>query len=95
MAVRIHNFNPGPAALPLQVLEQVKEEFTDFKGSGMSITEVSHRSAVFEEVLNDAIARIRRLLKVPDNYKILFSARRSKHSVLYGAYESHSLRLFG
>ena len=72
MAVRIHNFNPGPAALPLQVLEQVREEFTDFKGSGMSITEVSHRSAVFEEVLNDAVARIKRLLKVPDNYKILF-----------------------
>ena len=72
MALRIHNFNPGPAALPLQVLEQVREEFTDFKGSGMSITEVSHRSAAFEEVLNDAVARIKRLLKVPDNYKILF-----------------------
>ena len=64
MTVRIHNFNPGPAALPLPVLEQVREEFTDFKGSGMSITEVSHRSAAFEGVLNDAIARIKRLLKV-------------------------------
>jgi phosphoserine aminotransferase len=72
MTVRIHNFNPGPAALPLPVLEQVIEEFTDFKGSGMSITEVSHRSAVFEEVLNDAVARVKRLLKVPDNYKVLF-----------------------
>lgn len=72
MTVRIHNFNPGPAALPLPVLEQVREEFTDFKGSGMSITEVSHRSAAFEGVLNDAVARIKRLLKVPDNYKVLF-----------------------
>jgi len=72
MTVRIHNFNPGPAALPLPVLEQVREEFTDFKGSGMSITEVSHRSAAFEGVLNDAVARIKRLLKVPDNYRVLF-----------------------
>ncbi len=72
MAVRIHNFNPGPAALPLEVLEQVREEFTDFRGSGMSITEVSHRSAAFEDVLNDAIARIKRLLRLPDNYKVLF-----------------------
>ncbi|HTY25907.1 MAG TPA: 3-phosphoserine/phosphohydroxythreonine transaminase [Desulfomonilaceae bacterium] len=72
MAPRIHNFNPGPAALPLPVLEQVREEFTNFKGSGMSITEVSHRSAAFEEVLNDAIARVRRLLKVGDNFSVLF-----------------------
>jgi len=72
MAGRIHNFNPGPAALPLQVLEQVKEEFLDFRGSGMSITEVSHRSAVFDDVLNDAVARLKRLLKLPDNYKVLF-----------------------
>jgi phosphoserine aminotransferase len=72
MTVRIHNFNPGPAALPLPVLEQVREEFTDFKGSGMSITEVSHRSAAFEGVLNDAVARIKRLLKVSDNYRVLF-----------------------
>ncbi len=72
MAARIHNFNPGPAALPVQVLEQVKEEFLDFQGSGMSISEVSHRSAVFEGVLNDAKARIRRLLKLGDNFKVLF-----------------------
>jgi phosphoserine aminotransferase len=72
MTVRIHNFNPGPAALPLPVLEEVRKEFTDFKGSGMSITEVSHRSAPFEGVLNDAVARIKRLLKVPDNYRVLF-----------------------
>jgi len=72
MAVRIHNFNPGPAALPLPVLEEVKGEFLDFKGSGMSISEISHRSALFEEVLNDAVARTKRLLKLSDNYKVLF-----------------------
>ncbi|MBI5248218.1 MAG: 3-phosphoserine/phosphohydroxythreonine transaminase [Desulfomonile tiedjei] len=72
MAARIYNFNPGPAALPLPVLEQVKEEFLDFKGSGMSVSEVSHRSPLFEEVLNDAVARFKRLLKLPDDFKILF-----------------------
>jgi phosphoserine aminotransferase len=72
MAARIHNFNPGPAALPLEVLEQVKAELLDFKGSGMSIAEISHRSAPFEEVLNDAVARVKRLLKLPENFKVLF-----------------------
>jgi phosphoserine aminotransferase len=72
MAARIHNFNPGPAALPIQVLDQVKEEFLDFQGSGMSISEVSHRSAPFEGVLNDAVTRIKRLLKLGDNFKVLF-----------------------
>jgi phosphoserine aminotransferase len=72
MAARIHNFNPGPAALPVQVLEQVKEEFLDFQGSGMSISEVSHRSAAFEGVLDDAVARTKKLLNIGDNYKVLF-----------------------
>jgi phosphoserine aminotransferase len=72
MAARIHNFNPGPAALPLAVLEEAREEFLDFKGSGMSITEVSHRSALFEGVLDDAIVRFKRLLKLSDSFKILF-----------------------
>jgi phosphoserine aminotransferase len=72
MAARIHNFNPGPAALPLQVLEEVREGFLNFRDSGMSIAEISHRSAVFEDVLNDAVARIKRLLKLPDNFKSLF-----------------------
>lgn len=72
MAGRIHNFNPGPAALPLEVLEEAKAEFLDFKGSGMSVTEVSHRSALFEEVLNDAVARLKRLMKLSDDFKIVF-----------------------
>ncbi len=72
MTTRIHNFNPGPAALPLPVLEETREALVDFKGSGMSIAEVSHRSAIFEEVINHSVARIRRLLKMSDNYKVLF-----------------------
>jgi phosphoserine aminotransferase len=69
---RIYNFNAGPAALPQSVLEEIQSEFLDFKGSGMSITEVSHRSKWFEDVLNDAVARTKRLLNVGDNYKVLF-----------------------
>lgn len=72
MASRIFNFNPGPAALPLEVLEEFREQFVDFKGSGMSIAEVSHRSALFEDVLNDAVARLQRLLDLPQNFKVLF-----------------------
>ncbi len=69
---RIHNFNAGPAALPQVVLEEIQENFLDFKGSGMSITEVSHRSKWFDEVINDAIDRIKRLLDLDDRYHILF-----------------------
>lgn len=72
MAHRIHNFNPGPAALPVRVLEQVREEFLDFQGSGMSIAETSHRSAQFEGVLNDAVERVKRLLALPDDFRVLF-----------------------
>jgi phosphoserine aminotransferase len=69
---RIHNFNPGPAALPLPVLEEIQAGFLDFQGSGMSITEVSHRSHWFDDVINDAIARLRRLLQLDDRYHVLF-----------------------
>ncbi len=71
-AKRIHNFNPGPAALPLSVLEEIQQNFLDFKGTGMSITEISHRSREFDDVINDAVARTRRLLKLDDNFDVLF-----------------------
>jgi phosphoserine aminotransferase len=69
---RIHNFNAGPAALPLEVLEEIKDSFLNFGGSGMSITEISHRSTLFDEVINDAVARTRRLLKLDDRFHVLF-----------------------
>ena len=72
MGNRIHNFNPGPAALPLPVLEEIQEGFLDFKESGMSITEVSHRSKPFDDVINDAIERTKRLLGLGDEYHVLF-----------------------
>ncbi len=69
---RIHNFNAGPAALPLPVLEEIQASFLNFKGSGMSITEVSHRSKWFDDVINDAVARTRRLLNIGDEFQVLF-----------------------
>ena len=72
MTQRVFNFNPGPAALPLVVLEQVKMEMLDFQGSGMSVLEISHRSKSFETVLESAIQRVRRLLGLDDSYQVLF-----------------------
>ena len=72
MGKRIHNFNAGPAALPLPVLEEIQKEMIDFKGSGMSLLEVSHRSKWFDDVINDAVERAKRLLGLGDDHKVLF-----------------------
>ncbi len=69
---RVHNFNAGPAALPLSVLELAQRELIEFEGSGMSIMEHSHRGKVFEAVHNEAIALVRELMGVPDTYDVLF-----------------------
>ncbi|MFZ0727057.1 MAG: 3-phosphoserine/phosphohydroxythreonine transaminase [Desulfobacterales bacterium] len=71
-AKRIYNFNAGPAALPLPVLEEIQAAFLNYDGSGMSITEISHRSKWFDGIINDAIARTRRLLTLTDDYHVLF-----------------------
>jgi phosphoserine aminotransferase len=70
--VRVVNFAAGPAALPLEVLEQVREELTDWQGSGASVMEVSHRSKPFLAVAREAERLLRELLAVPQNYKVLF-----------------------
>ena len=69
---RIYNFNAGPAALPLQVLQEIQTSFLNFDNSGMSITEISHRSSFFDNVINDAVARVKRLLKLDDRFHVLF-----------------------
>lgn len=69
---RIHNFNAGPAALPLIVLEEIQDSFLNFSGSGMSVTEVSHRSKWFDDVINDAIDRVKRILQLDDRFRVLF-----------------------
>ncbi|MEK7327805.1 MAG: 3-phosphoserine/phosphohydroxythreonine transaminase, partial [Chloroflexota bacterium] len=69
---RTHNFNAGPAVLPLSVLEQAQGELLNYRGSGMSVMELSHRSAHFEGIIQQAEADLRTLLGIPDNYTVLF-----------------------
>ncbi len=69
---RIYNFNAGPAALPFPVLEEIQGSFFNFAGSGMSIIEISHRSKWFKDVIEDAIARVRRILKLDEKFHVLF-----------------------
>jgi len=69
---RIFNFNAGPAALPIKVLEEIQSSFLNFDQSGMSITEISHRSSYFDDVINDAVQRAKRLLKLDDRFHVLF-----------------------
>lgn len=72
MTNRVYNFNPGPAVLPEPVLKEVQENLMSLPGVGMSVLEISHRSATFENILNETIQDLRRLANIPDNYKILF-----------------------
>jgi len=70
--VRVANFNAGPSALPLAALERAQAEFLDLTGSGMSVMEHSHRGKVYEGVHNEAVALVKELLSVPENYDVLF-----------------------
>jgi phosphoserine aminotransferase len=70
--VRAINFSPGPAALPLAVLEQARDEMTDWHGSGMSVMEMSHRGKEFMGIYAQAVTDLRELLAIPANYRVLF-----------------------
>lgn len=72
MGERAHNFNAGPAALPLDVLKIAQSELLDFKGSGMSVIEMSHRGKEFDDVNNETNAKIRELMGISDDYEVLF-----------------------
>ncbi len=69
---RVYNFSAGPAALPLEVLEQIKADLPDYQGSGMSVMEMSHRGKTYEAIHAEAQANLRKLLNVPDDYAVLF-----------------------
>jgi len=69
---RAFNFNPGPAALPLPVLERIGEELLDYRGSGMSVMEMSHRSPEYEAIHDKTEGDLRRILAIPDDYAVVF-----------------------
>lgn len=72
MKERLFNFNPGPAALPLSVLEEAQKDLLNYKDEGLSVLEMSHRSKTFEAILSDAIRLTKEVLGIPENYKVLF-----------------------
>lgn len=69
---RVYNFSAGPAVLPEEVLREAAEEMTDYRGTGMSVMEMSHRSQAFASILDEAEADLRDLMNIPQNYKVLF-----------------------
>ncbi len=69
---RVYNFSAGPAVLPEEVLREAAEEMLDYKGTGMSVMEMSHRSKAYETIIKEAEADLRELMNIPDNYKVLF-----------------------
>ena len=70
--MRVYNFAAGPSTLPLEVLKKAQEEFLDFAGTGMSVTEISHRDKAYEAIVKEAEALVRELLAVPDDYAVIF-----------------------
>ena len=69
---RVYNFSAGPAVIPESVLKEAAEEMLDYKGSGMSVMEMSHRSKWFDDIIKDAEKDLRELMNIPENYKVLF-----------------------
>lgn len=69
---RVYNFSAGPAVLPEEVLQEAADEMLDYRGSGMSVMEMSHRSKVYDNIIKEAEADLRDLMNIPDNYKVLF-----------------------
>ena len=69
---RVYNFSAGPAVLPEEVLKEAQDEMMDYRGCGMSVMEMSHRSKMFDEIIQEAEADLRDLLNIPSNYKVLF-----------------------
>lgn len=76
---RVYNFSAGPACLPLDVLKEAQKDMLDYHGCGMSVMEMSHRSAMFQNIIDEAEADLRELMNIPDNYKVLFLSGSAHH----------------
>ena len=69
---RVYNFSAGPAILPEEVLREAQAEMMDYRGTGMSVMEMSHRSKTFEAIIQEAEKDLRELMNIPEKYKVLF-----------------------
>ena len=67
---RVYNFSAGPAVLPEEVLKEAQAEMLDYKGTGMSVMEMSHRSKAFDQIIQEAEKDLRDLMHIPDNYQV-------------------------
>ena len=83
---RVYNFSAGPAVLPEEVLKEAAAEMLDYRGTGMSVMEMSHRSKSYETIIEDAESDLRDLLHIPENYKVLF-LQGGGSTVCHGSYE--------
>ena len=69
---RVYNFSAGPAMLPVEVLQEAAAEMLDYKGTGMGVMEMSHRSKAYQQIIDEAEKDLRELMNIPDHYKVLF-----------------------
>ena len=69
---RVYNFSAGPAVLPESVLQEAASEILNYRGCGMSVMEMSHRSSAYQAIIDEAEADLRKLMAIPENYKVLF-----------------------
>ncbi len=72
LMARVYNFSAGPSMLPEKVLRTAADEMLDYKGSGQSVMEMSHRSKTYDAIIKEAEALLREVMNIPDNYKVLF-----------------------
>lgn len=89
---RTYNFSAGPAMMPEEVLEEIAAEMMNYRGSGMCVMEMSHRSAVFQQIRDEAESNLRKLMQIPDNYKVLFVQGGRHRAVCHGSHESDEKR---
>ena len=66
---RVYNFSAGPAVLPVEVLQEAADEMLDYRGTGMSVMEMSHRSKAYDNIIKEAEADLRELMNIPDNFR--------------------------
>ena len=69
---RVYNFSAGPSMLPVEVLERVRDNLLNYEGTGESVMEMSHRSKEYQKIIDDAEVNLRKLMNIPENYKVLF-----------------------
>ena len=88
---RVYNFSAGPAVLPEEVLKEAAAEMLDYKGTGMSVMEMSHRSKAYQAIIDEAEQDLRDLMNIPENYTVLFLQGGASQQFATGHVTDHAL----